>query len=165
MGRWSTYTSWLGTTQSYLIQGLSSTVVMTETIQSIETRVEGVINGYLAVNYVLPLTSAVGILKTIQEDLVTFDIYQLIANQDGALQQINSANLEKKRDDAFSLLNDIRNQDFVLFDDSGNQIVQRGLTSKYFVNTRTYSPTFNIDNPLNWSVSTSRREDVDNERE
>ena len=89
----------------------------------------------------------------------------LIANQDGALQQINPEYLGKKRDDAYSLLLDIRNQEFKLFDDLGNQIVQRGLTDKYYSSTRTYSPTFDVGDSINWAVSTSRIDDIDTDRE
>lgn len=168
MGRYSTYTAWLPSSgQSYLFYGLTSTSIATGTIQSLETRAEDLVHGYLAKQYSIPLTATIGTIKTIIEDLVTYDLYMLLWPGEGqrySVRDTSGQQIEIRYKQAMARITDISTGKADLFDSAGNRVAKSNLLDKIYFNNRNYSPTFNVDDPLNWGVSGNRLDDISSSR-
>jgi hypothetical protein len=96
--------------------------------------------------------------------LVTFDIYETIFNADGGIQE-KPQNVDNNYKLSLAMLQDFRDANADIFTSDGTRIVKRNLASKYLATNRDYTPTFDVDNPLNWSVSKQRLDDVSQDRE
>lgn len=164
MGRYTTYTAWLPASgQSYLIPGLSSSVISISIVQEKETRAQSLVEGYLAKKYQMPMTSNVSLVKTIVEDIATYDIFRWLTTLNRSVQ--NSEVIKEKYEQSLAILNDITAGKVALFDDLGNYIDERSLEKKYWISTNNRQPTFNLDDPLDWEVSPSRLEEIANDRD
>lgn len=72
--------------------------------------------------------------------------------------------LEDRYKIAMTRLTDLSEGKADLFDTAGNRVIEREVDNKFYFNNRNYTPTFGIDNELNWKVSNSRETTVSNER-
>lgn len=121
-------------------------------------------HAYLAKRYAIPLTTTVLTIPQIVEDLVTYDIYRLLANADGGLQSINPDFVQERRTDALGILKDISDGKADVFDSAGNRVLERNLVDKFFVTTQDYAQTFNLDSDLSWAVSSKRLNSIESDR-
>ena len=104
MGTYCTTLSWLPSTgvQSHLFMGLSSSVISTATLVTMISRKERLIESYLSKRYTVPLTAS-AMVTGIVEDLVTFDVYRLLFNRDGGIQENTNIKYQRALRHGFSL--------------------------------------------------------------
>ena len=159
-----TTSSWLPSTtadSTHTILDLANTDINTATIASLIDRRERMIESYLGRRYAVPFTQS-SILTKIGEDMVTFDIYNLLLNKDSGFveQEIVQANYDL----AEGMLEDLRSGKAVVIDNDGNIVPERNTSNKVYTNVADYVPTFDVGDYLQWRVSIDRQEDLSNDR-
>ena len=165
MGSYSTNTTWLpanDSATSHAILDLTSDDVNTQTVNSIINRRERMVEGYLGRRYKVPFTSSAMITKIV-EDLVSYDIYNLLLNKESAL--VTQDNLQANYDLANGMLSDLNTGLMALIDDNGEIVPERNVSNKVFSNVRDFEPTFDVGNPLDWRVYIGRVEELNENRD
>jgi hypothetical protein len=166
MGRYVTNTAWLvsGVGDPTYIQGLSSTAINTATVNDFILQREAMIDSYVGKHWNPTDYATAPVIASMARGLVTFDIYETIFNADGGIQE-KPQNVDNNYKLSLAMLQDFRDASAEIFTSDGTRIVKRNLASKYLATNRDYIPTFDVDNPLNWSVSKQRLDDVSQDRE
>jgi len=164
MGTYITNTTWLPSTtadSSHAILDLESTDVNTATIDSLIDRRERMVESYLGRRYATPFTQS-AMLTKIGEDLVTYDIYNILLNKDSGFVQQDM--IQSNYDLALGVLEDLNNGKAVLIDDNGAIVGERNRANKVYTNVSGFVPTFDVGNPLKWTVSPDRQDSLDSDR-
>ena len=124
-------------------------------------RRERMVEGYAGRRYTAPFTQSAMVTK-ITEDLVTYDIYNILLNRDSGL--VEQETIQINYELALGMLDDLNTGKAVLIDNSGNLVPERNKSNKVYTNVSDYIPTFDVGNPLNWRVSPDRQEDLNEDR-
>lgn len=165
MGTYLTFSTWLpGSPTSdttHAILDLTSSDINTATVNSLIDRRERMIESYIGRRYAVPVTQSALITK-IGEDLVTYDIYNLLLNKDSGLveQEIVQANYDL----ALAMLEDVNSGKAALIDNNGAVVPERNTSNKVYSNMRNFIPTFDVGDYLKWKVSTDRQDSLDEDR-
>ena len=123
------------------------------------TRAEGLINGYLAARYVLPFSAVPPIIRTIAEDISSYFFIRGSYVQDG---QRKNEYVDAFKE-ALGQLKDIRDGKTPLADTSGTLIPQI-TSSKFLSTTKSYAPTFNDDDPMQWDTDPDKLSEIEGDR-
>lgn len=160
MGRYVTHTSWLPDSvgASRLIFGLSSTAMNTATLNNFIVRREGMIDTYLGHRWTPSDYATAPTVRLLSQDMVTFDVYNTLYNQDGTLQ--DKPNVTENYELALALLNDLRDGKGTLYNSDGNRIQERDLSRKYWIRTKDYVQTFDEGDTLDMRVSPTKLDDL-----
>jgi len=127
------------------------------------TRADALINAKVARRYSVPFATTPPLISSISEDIAKFYSYRQLYAQDGQ----NTAKrmeelLRPDLDNAFALLEAIRNSELDLVDSSGALIAENTtLVDDQIESTNEgYTPIFDVDGPLDWNIDSERLADA-----
>lgn len=155
MGNYITTTS----IYSYKIYGLTNTVIDNTTTSNLIDEAEAVVDGYIVENYgsSMPFTTTPPLLQKITRDISAYYILDYLYSQ-------NNQNVDEwvvnKRDDAFSLLEQIRDDEIKLL--LSNTALTVNLP--YSTNMNERNLIINMDSEYNWATPDNLLDDIDSAR-
>lgn len=102
----------------------------------------------------------------ISEDIVSYRLLNsYVYNTPAGLTRDVKDRIRQDYDLALALLEQIRDGKVELVKSDGTIISQRDASNRFYINTKNYAPTFNLDDSLNWQTSNKRLDDIDSQRD
>ncbi len=174
MGRYATHTSWLPTSTptatsdvNSLIPGLTSTIATTNTVNSEISRAEGFVDSFAGKLYLPSDYSTSPTIHMITEDIVTYRIFNnyIYNRPEGLTSNVKGEVLENRFTVALGILEQLRDGKMELYQSDGTRIAQSNKSSRFFISTGGFTPTFLEDGELGWRVSDKKLDSIEDQRE
>ena len=165
MGTYATTTFLLPsatTDSSHAILDLTDSDLNTATIVSLIDRRERMVESYLGKRYAMPMTQSALVTKIV-EDFVTYDAYNLLLNRDSGL--VDQPAIQSNYDFSLGMLSDLQKGFATLIDNNGNIVSERNIANKIYSDVKDFVPTFDVGDPLKWTVSSDRQDSLDDDRD
>lgn len=166
MGNIVTNTAWLaGPSNTSLIPGLTSTVVLTGTIDAEIARGEAFVNSFAGRLYTPSDYLTAPTIQMVTEDIVTYRIFNnYVYNRPEGQQSGVGERIQNRYETALAVLEQLRDGNMELHKSDGTRIATRSRDDRFFISTENYTPTFEVDGELAWQVSKRRQQDLDDDR-
>lgn len=124
---------------------------------------EAFINAKLAKSYALPLATTPPILQSLATDLT---IYYLITRRNlWTAEQVKQSTWPDRYKSIMEMLEQIASGQLPLVDGSGDLLEQNTSNAPIISTTSGYIPTFNEDQPSEWSQDSNKMDDIEGDRD